>query len=65
MESLTDEQRAARIAALTRELQSYETYGKSDRAQEVKAQLDLLGAGGETPHKRAAKKAKAPKRTEL
>lgn len=65
MDPLTDEQRADRIAALTRELHTYETYGKPDRAKEVKAELDRLGAQGQTPQKRTAKKAKAPKRTEL
>lgn len=66
MEQLTDEQRADRIAALTRELRHYETYDQADRAGQVRAELDRLGAEGETPHKRAAKRAsKTKKRTEL
>jgi hypothetical protein len=65
METFTDEQKADRIAALTRELAGYETYGNTDRAKQVKAQLAELGADAATPQKRAAKKAKAKKKTEL
>lgn len=64
MESLTDEQRANRIAALTQELQGYETYGNKERAKEVKAELDRLGAEGKAPAQRA-KKAKPKAHTEL
>lgn len=66
MEQLTEEQRESRIEALMQELKHYETYDNSERAGEVRAQLDLLGADGETPHKRAAKRAKGSKKhTEL
>jgi hypothetical protein len=65
MESLTDQQRADRIAALVREQEGYEKYGKTDRVKEVQAQLDALGAEGAPPQKRAAKKAKAKPATEL
>ena len=65
MEQLTDEQRADRIGALTRELQTYEIYDRPDRAVEVKAELDRLGADAATPRKRAVKRAKSKKHTEL
>jgi hypothetical protein len=65
VESLTEEQKADRIAALTRELAGYERYGQKDRAKEVKAELDRLGADAAPPQKRAAKKAKPKKKTEL
>lgn len=66
MEALTDEQKADRIGALTRELEGYETYGNKDRAKQVKEELDRLGASAKPPAKRAAKKAKTAKaKTEL
>lgn len=66
MESLTDEQRADRIRALSTELRTYEIYDQDDRAAEVRDELDRLGASAETPHKRAAKRAKSSKKhTEL
>lgn len=64
MEQLTDEQREARIAALTTELKNYETYGNKERAGEVRAELKAIGAEGKPPAKRA-KKATPKKRTEL
>jgi len=64
MESLTDEQREDRIGALIRELAGYEQRGDTDRAKQVKTELDRLGAKGKAPQKRAAK-AKPKKRTEL
>lgn len=53
------------IAALVRELEGYEKYGRKDRAAEVKAQLDALGAEGAPPAKRARKRATKKKSTKL
>jgi hypothetical protein len=61
-ETLSNEQRAAKIAALTTELQHYEKYGNADRAKAVKAQLDFYAADAKPPAKRAAKKAKASRK---
>jgi len=65
--SLTDEQRAEQVKALTRELHYYETYDQPERAAQVRQELDRLGAEAAPPQKRAAKRAKskAEKRTEL
>jgi hypothetical protein len=64
MENLTAEQKADQVAALTRELAGYERSGDTDRAKQVRVQLDKLGAKSAPPQKRAAK-AKPKKRTEL
>lgn len=58
---MTDEQRAAKIAALTRELAGYEQRGLPERAAEVQAQLRALSGEAKSPHERAAKF--APKRS--
>jgi hypothetical protein len=55
---VTDEQKAELIAALVRELEGYEKYGRKDRAAEVKKQLDAIGAEGKPPAKRATKSKK-------
>jgi hypothetical protein len=64
METLTDEQRADRIGALTRELRGYEIHGDKERAGEVKAELNRLGTEAATPAKRSTK-AKPKKGTAL
>jgi hypothetical protein len=53
---LTDEQHAAHIAALLREREGYEAAGKTDRAEQVTAELRRLGAEATPPAKRATKR---------
>lgn len=60
---MTDEQRAAQIAALTRELAAYETYDKGDRAEQVRAELRRLGAESNPRQERAVKLAKRAPRS--
>lgn len=50
------------IAALVREMEGYEKYGRKDRAAEVKAQLDAIGADAKPPAKRASKRATKSKK---
>lgn len=53
---MTDEQQAVQIAALIRERDGYEAAGKTDRAEQVTAELTRLGAKATPPAKRATKR---------
>ena len=55
MSGVTDEQRAAHIAALIRERDGYERYGRADRVAAVDEELRRLGGEGERPGRRATK----------
>lgn len=44
------------IAALIEELRGYEAAGKTDRAEQVRAELNRLGARAATPAKRAQRR---------
>lgn len=54
---MTDEQRAAKIAALLEERRGYQERGLTDRAAAVDAELARLGAEGKPKAKRAARRA--------
>lgn len=62
---MTDEQKAALVAALVKELNGYKQRDLKDRAAAVQAQLDALTGDDKPPAKRAAKKAKPRKSTKL
>lgn len=55
-EFLTDDQREAYVAALTRELEGYQRTGNAERADQVTAELDRLSG---TPKARRGRKPKA------
>lgn len=59
---MTDEERAATIAALVKELTGYQRRGLKERAAQVQAQLDALTGDAKPPAKRATKRAKATKK---
>lgn len=53
---MTEEDRAAVIASLVRERDSYERQGKTDRVAAVDAELARLGRTGKAPARRAEKR---------
>lgn len=53
---MTDDQRAARIRALIEEREGYRRRGEQSRVELVEKALRDLGAEGETPAARAAKR---------
>ena len=55
MSALTNEQRAAQVAALIRERDGYVRYGRLERAARVDAELQRLGADGAPPARRATR----------
>jgi len=55
-EFVSDEQKAAHIASLIRELEGYKVRGLDDRVAQVEAELARLGAKGAAPAKRATKR---------
>lgn len=61
-ETLTDEQRAAQIAALIEERRGYEIHGQKDRVAEVDAVLSHLGHQAQAPAKRAQTRKAAGKK---
>ena len=56
MSEITEEQRAAKIAALVVERAGYVSRGLTDRVAAVDAELRRLGAEGTTPAKRATRR---------
>jgi hypothetical protein len=61
---MSNEQKKEYIAALLREREGYEKYGRTDELAAVDAELKRLGHGGKPPAKRATKMDKKDK-TEL
>jgi hypothetical protein len=53
---MTDEQRAARIAALIRERDGYLARGLAERAEQVSSELRSLGHTAQPPAKRAQRR---------
>ena len=59
---MTDEEKAARIAALIREREGYERRSMDDRVAAINADLRALGENASTPAARAAKRPAATRK---